>query len=171
MANVDHPSGFQPVMRTLSGGQIQLFTHPKDADETTPIRPFDIVRLEADANINPGGTPGTTRFLGVAMNYGAGSKVTRHGVIEAPDAVYVAQDDGSNSGILAVDIGLNANAVFNAGSERLSGHEINSNTKQTTNTLDLKLLRLHASAENDYGTFARIEVVINKHIRREGAGI
>lgn len=171
MANVDHPSGLQPVMRTLSGGSIQLFHHQKDADETTPIRPFDIVRLEADANINPGGTPGTTRFLGVALNYGAGSAVTRHAVIEQPDAIFVAQDDGSNSGITAADIGLNANVLLTAGSARLSGHEINASTKAVTGTLDLKLLRRHATAENEFGPFCRVEVIINKHIRREGAGI
>lgn len=175
MANVDNPHGFRPLMRNLDGGEPRIEEYDKDASEATAIFPFDIVSREADGNIAPGGTPGTTRYQGVALEYGAAATATKHLVIESPNAVFEAQDNADTDGIAAADLGLNANAEFNAGNltKQQSGHEIDESSAAATATLDLKLLRLLKTpdADNDFGANARIEVVINKHILREGAGI
>jgi hypothetical protein len=60
---------------------------------------------------------------------------------------------------------LNVNLELNAGSAltQLSGHELDESTAATTNTLDVKLLRLFGSPDNAYGAYGRYEIVFNKH--------
>lgn len=174
MANVDHPHGFRPLMRNLSGGDYTVRQYTKDSSESAAIFTQDIVHQQADGNIAAAGaTPGTTRFLGVALNYGAASQETEHLVIVSPDAVYEAQDNNDTDGYAAADRGLNANVELNAGSTTtlLSGHELDESTYAATNSLDVKTLGLLNVPDNEYGAYARIEVVINKHQMREGAGI
>ena len=174
MANTDRPHGLRPLMTTLGGGPPVIKEYSKDASENTAIFIWDIVNMEADGNIEANSaTPGTTRFLGVSLNHGAASTLTKHLVVISPDAIFEAQDNNDTDGIAAADIGLNANVELNAGSTTtlVSGHEIDESTADTTNTLDLKLLALHEVPDNAFGSFARIEVVINKHMLREGAGV
>lgn len=173
MANIDNPNGLVPLMRGYDGGAPALRTYTKDAGEGTAIFRHDVVEREADGNIAPGGTPGTTRFLGVALNYGAASTETEHQVITSPDEIYVVQDNNDVDGIAAVDLGANANLEFGSGSAttKQSGHELDESTINTTASLDLKILAKHAVPGNDFGANCRVEVVINKHLFREGAGV
>jgi len=165
MANRDNPHGLAPLMRTLSGGCPSVREYTKDADGATAIFRNDVVARDDDSFINPGGTPGTTTFQGVALNYGAGSAITKHLVMESPDALYEAQDDDDTDGFAEADMGLNCNLVFNAGSavSEISGHELDEATIQTTNTLDMKLLRKLDEVGNAYGEHVRVEVIFNKH--------
>jgi len=165
MANTDNPHGLGWLGFTLSGGcgVIELMT--KDASEAAAIFPGDAVNQEADGNIEANSaTPGTTAFSGVALNYGALSTLTTHSVLVSPDAIFEAQgDNGTN--LDAVDAGLNANLILGAGvvATLKSGHEIDSSTKATTSTLDVKLRKLLAVEGNAYGEFARFEVMFNTH--------
>jgi hypothetical protein len=171
LPNVDFPHGFQPVGRTQAGGSIEIEYFNKVVGHGTAVFPGDLVAQVADGSIQPGGTPGTTVYTGVALNYGAASTATRHVVAAQPDAIFEAQDDDGTTGIVAADMGANANAIFGAGDtvRRISGHEIDQDTAGTTATLDLKLLRLHKAIENDFGPHARIEVLINRHRRAYGS--
>jgi hypothetical protein len=165
MANRDNPHGLASLGRTLSGGCPSVSQYTKDADGATAIFVNDVVARDDDGKINPGGTPGTTTWQGVALNHGAGSTITKHLVVDSPDALFEAQDNAATDGFAEVDMGLNANLVFGAGSaiSLLSGHEINETGVNTTNTLDLHLLRLLDAPDNAYGAWGRIEVVFNKH--------
>lgn len=166
MANVDNPHGFRPLMRALNGGSPSVMPMTKDVDGSTAIFKHDIVRQDTDGYINPGGTPGTTRYAGVSLNYGAGSAITEHDVMWQPDAMYEAQDNNATDGITIADMGAGANAEFNAGSTttKISGHEINeTGISSTAAALDLKLISLYKASGNAFGANARIVVVINKH--------
>jgi hypothetical protein len=175
MANRDNPHGLAPLGRTLSGGPCSVNQYKKDADGATAIFVGDVVARDDDSFINPGGTPGTTTYQGVALNHGAGSTITQHLVVDSPDALFEAQDDGDTDGFAEADMGLLCNLVFGAGSaySEISGHELDEATINTTNTLDVKLLRLHPVVGNEYGAVhSRIQIVFNKHRLNPGlAGV
>ena len=164
MANVDYAHGFSPMLKTLGGGPAVIMTFDKDVSATAIFR-NDIVQRPTDANVEAGGTPGTTRYMGVSLNYGVTLTLTSHAVVVSPFALFEAQDNNATDGLVAADLGLNANAEFNAGdtNTELSGHEINETGIATTASLDLKLIALFAVPGNAHGANARIEVVINKH--------
>ncbi len=162
MANVDAPQGFGTLERTITGGPPVTGNFQKDVSEGTAIFTGDIVELEADAKIAPGGTPSTTLFLGVALNFGAATTLTDHVVIISPGALYRIQDNGG-AGVALIDIGFLADVELNAGSDGVSGHELNVSTLAVTATLDLKILELIKSPDNAFGANAQVMVLINKH--------
>ncbi len=173
MANIDNPHGFRPLGICLSGGQPFIQSLAKAVGLGTAIYPYDLVARLADGSITSATasiTPGTTLLSGVALDYGALSTATNHLVVASPDAIFEAQDNGG-AGILAADLGLNANCIVSvAGTLALkkSGHQIATSTADVTATLDLHLLKLLAVPDNAHGANARIEVVINKHRMNPG---
>ena len=167
MANVDNPHGFPPLMRNLGGGHSIVKTFTKDVSQATIIYRFDMVTVETDGNITAGGTPGTTRMLGVSLDHGATLKLTEHSVVWNPDALYEAQDNKATDGIQAVDMFSGANAEYNSGDTGTlkSGHEINeTGISATAAALDLKLIALYEAPNNAFGNNARIICKINKHL-------
>jgi hypothetical protein len=174
MANRDNPHGLAPLMRTLEGGAPSVRQYTKDADEATALFINDVVSREDDGNLADGGTPGTTTYQGVNLVYGAASSITKHLVMDSPDALFEAQDDDATTGLVAVDMGLNANLIFGAGSSisGISGHEIDQDTKNTTSTLDVHLLSVIDAFDNAVGPHCRVVVVFNKHRLKPGtAGV
>lgn len=163
MANVDNPFGLIPLMYTLGGGPPIINRFDKAVGYATAIFRGDAVNRVADNSIEASATPGTTLYSGVSLDHGAASKATEHLVIVSPDAVFIAQDEGT--GVVVADLGLNANLVLNAGNATTlqSGHEINGATKAVTATLDVKLLNLLRVPNNEAGAFARIQIIFNKH--------
>ncbi len=172
MANTDNPTGLR-ALYALSGGPILMNLYKKVVGYGTAIFPGDAVNRVADGSIEAGATPGTTLYTGVAQNHGAASTATEHLVVDDPNVVFVAQgDDGTN--LDEADMGLNANLILGAGSTttKQSKHEIDSSTKNTTNTLDVKLLRKLDVPDNAYGEFAKIEILFNRHRLHAGvAGV
>jgi hypothetical protein len=166
MANLDAPHGLIPLRRR-GGGPIVSNEYLKDASEGTAIFIGDVVTREADENIKAGGTPGTTVWLGVSKNHGAASSATYHQVVDDPDVVFEAQDDGDSATWAAADNGLNANFIFGTGnaSTLISAHEIDTNTKATDVALDAKVLRKIGAPNNAYGANVRLEVIFNKHLQ------
>lgn len=178
MSNVNNPHGFRPLGWNLGGGPPILALMSKAVGLATAIYPYDLVARLADASITSATasiTPGTTLLSGVALDYGALSTATDHLVVISPDSVFEAQDNAGGAGILAVDLGLNANCIVSVAgtlASKKSGHQIADSTKDVTSTLDLKLLQLLKVPDNDFGPNARIEVVINKHRMNPGvAGV
>lgn len=166
MPNVDNPHGLRPLGYCLGGGPPMIQYFSKDAAEGAAIFTWDAVNREADGNIEANSaTPGSTTYSGVAMNYGAASKLTEHAVIISPDAVYEAQDNNDTDGFDAADMGLNVNIELNAGSAvtKQSGHELDESTADVTATLDLHMLDLLAVPDNAAGANSRVIVVFNKH--------
>jgi hypothetical protein len=142
----------------------------------TAIFMNDVVNREADGNLAPGGTPNTTTFQGVALNHGAALTLTKHLVIDSPDALYEAQDNGDVDGFAEADMGLMCDLEFNAGSaiSGISGHEIDeSAAADSTADLDVKLLHLLDTPDNVAGgVHTRVEIVFNQHRLNPGvAGV
>ncbi len=174
MANVNNPHGLRPLMRTLNGGNPQVFGYTKAAAYGQAIYKWDPVTLLAGVLNGPpsGITAGTTRLLGVSLNYSLASLLATMLVMDDPGALFEAQGDGSGSGsntIAAAHMGYNANlnytGVAGAGVTRdNSGVSITESTIAVTATLDVKLRQLYGVPDNAYGIYGRVELKINKHL-------
>jgi len=154
-------------MRNLGGGHSQIKSFNKDASENAIIYKHDLVTVEADGNLSPGGTPGTTRMLGAALNFGAALTLTAHSVVWNPGALYEAQDNAVSAGVVADDMFAGANAIYGTGNSttQISGHEINeTGISATSAALDLKLIALYENPDNAFGPNARIICKINLHL-------
>lgn len=180
MANINAPFGLLPIVRNQGGGCAQANQYNKLVGTATIIYQHDCVRPLASGDITAGGTPGTDLWLGVALNYGPASTATTHLVIDDPDALFACQDDGSSSGVLEVDQRLNANLLFTAGDAltQTSKHGINSSTKATTASLDVKLLRKAYEFSpvginrHEWGQYSVMEITFNQHVyKKAGAGV
>ena len=167
MANTDNPHGFFPCGH-MFGVQEEVEPLSKVVGYGTAIFKYDVVHRVGDGSIEAAGTnftPGTTAMSGVALNHGAASTATSHFVVVDPFCVFEAQDNNDTDGIAAADLGLNINLEANAGdaNSKVSGHELDESTANTTSTLDLHLRRLFPISGNAHGSFARIEVISNRH--------
>lgn len=173
MANKNNPHGLRPLGVCQSGGAPVIEPFSKLAAYATAIFRNDAVNRAADSGIQTGGTPGTTLYSGVSLQYSPASTADTVLVMTSPDAIFEAQVNGS---LVEADLGLNANLLLTAGSAltKLSKHEINATGVATTGTLDVHLLRRHAVpvSQNDFGTNVRLEIVFNKHRMNPGvAGV
>lgn len=91
-------------------------------------------------------------------------------VADHPDQVFVAQEDGDTSSIIAANIGLAADCIGVGGSTTTgrSAMEIDSNTIAATSTFALKVIGVHPEDTMNVGAAAgtncRFLVTINSHI-------
>jgi hypothetical protein len=179
VANVNNPHGLRPLMRTQAGGAPQTEPFPKQSTYAYAIFKWDPVTelagyLNGPAN---GITPGTTRYLGVSMNWSKASVAADHLIMVDPGAIFEAQEDNSGgSNVVAAKMGYNANLTTTAGGSvtrdnsavQVSGTSIN-----TTSSLDVKLqgiwggqsLGVALAVDNAFGAYARLELRFNKHLR------
>ena len=170
MANKDNPHGFIPLMRSISGGPgAALMGAHKLAGYGTALFIHDAVTRVASGTkktqaVSAAITPGTTPIAGVNMTYGAASTATDHIIVPGHMQVFECQDNNDTDGVAAADLNKNFNIELNAGSSAtfLSGHELDESTIAGTNTLDGKIVGLFRSADNDFGSWARVEVIFNR---------
>lgn len=168
MPNVNNPHGLRPIMRNFDGGPSEAREFSKTAAVATAIFRNDAVCIVTGATIQPGRA---TAFVGVSLDYGKASTLTQHRIIASPTAIFVAQDNDAAVGLLAADLGKNANlstAVAGNAIQGISGMQIDKASVATTNTLDLMLLNLHPVPDNDFGPNARVEVLFNRHFFAPG---
>lgn len=170
MANVDNPHGFRPLMRSIIGAPAAAVKAHKLVGDGVAMFINDAVCAVASGTkgypaIATGAaiTPGTTPIFGVNLTQGAASTATDHLVIPAMYQVFECQDDADTDGVEAASINKNANLVTNAGSATtgISGHELDEATINTTNSLDLAILKLFDAPDNAFGNHARVEVMFN----------
>lgn len=170
MANLNSPHGLKPLGICLSGGAPVIELLSKAVGYGTAIFRYDAINKVAGGTIEASATPHTTKYSGVALDYGAASTATDHLCSITPDALYEAQGDDA-TGNVAADMGLNADLVLTAGNTltKNSKHQIDSSTKATGATLDVKLHRLLNVPDNEFGGYARIEISFNAH--RDAPGV
>lgn len=163
-----------PLGLTIGGGAPFIDEFQKAASYATALFRYDAVNRVADNTIDTSATPGTTLYSGVVLDRGAASTATTHHVIVSPDALFESQCSGA-TGLLAADMGLNANLILSGGGNAVtgqSGHQIDTTTLAATATLDMHLLGLFNVGDNAFGPYARIEVMFNKHRMAPGvAGV
>lgn len=189
MANVNRVNGFQPA-KTITGAPWngQATKYVVAAADTTALFVGDLVKLS--------GATGTGDYLGIrgvtqaaasdavvgvvvgfdivpdSLNtpqYRAASTQRGVMVVDDPNVLFVAQEDGVTTPIAMADVGLNVNFIVAAGSTvtGASGMQIDSNTTTTTATMTLKLIEPLLTASNELTTsgqsYTRWIVKINNH--------
>lgn len=172
MANVNNPYGLKPAMRTTAGGQPQCESWTKAATYAFAIYKWDPVTLLAGVLNGPasGLTAGTTRYLGVALEWAKASVLSSHSIMTDPGALYDAQEDGSGAAnAVAAKMGYNANLAFGTAGGAVtrdnSGAQISGTSINTTSSLDVRILQLLTDPTNAYGANARLMLRFNKHLR------
>lgn len=178
MANPNNPFGLRPVARG-NGAPLFVRQYGKPATDTKAIFMNDpVVKAAASVadptglgNPMPGitsgqnGTPGTTLWQGVSLNYAAASVASAHYVVDDPFAIFIGQVDGVLSVTVASHVGKNANVKAGTGSAttKQSTFVIDNTTIATTAGEDVRLLGVSNLNGNAEGANAIVEVVFLKH--------
>jgi hypothetical protein len=162
VANVNAPFGFRSIGRTLEGGEIELVPFNVLSSYATTIFIGDVVEQNAAGNIDRVITPGTTVMSGVSMNHGILSTTRVQLVCAQARALFAAQ---ALLSLVYADTGLNVNVQLGTGSTttKKSADVLDTETENTTASLDFKLLRKRDEPNNDFGNYSRWEVVFNVH--------
>ncbi len=93
-------------------------------------------------------------------------------VADDPNTIFQVQETGTGTALTAAEVGLNANLVAGTNNGYVSGWLLTNTTEATTATLDVKLLGLSQYPGNEFGAFAKWNVLINNHLYRGGiAGV
>lgn len=200
MANTSKPAGLVPVQYLNGapwnhGGRVYCIP---DTDDTNPYAIGDpvVIAGSADAQGIPTitlATAGTGNQVLGAIVSGAGSPVWggSYGVpaespivipatksrnyyvlvADDPNIVFSIQEDGLVTPLVAGDTGTNVNLISGTNNGYISGWQIDSDSKATTATLQLKLLGLDqqpTSPRNAFGQYAKWLVLLNNHCFRVG---
>ena len=188
MANVNAAMGLLPY-RDASGrpfsGQGKLYYIP--ASDSNVIKPGDPVILAGSADAD--GVPSITIATAAGGNYILGSVIAIDPVLgagangrdsttyraasteryawvaDAPNTEFLIQEDAVGGALAAADVGLNADLISGTGSTVYgqSGWQLDTSTKATTNTLQLKILGFARKVDNEIGAYAKVRVKINLH--------
>lgn len=96
-------------------------------------------------------------------------------VCTSPDVIYEVQEDSNTSSIVVADIGLNTDFVYAAGSATtgISGVQLDSVSANTptTATAQLRIMGMVPRPDNEIGTNAKWEVLINEHQYKATTGV
>lgn len=198
MANINAPSGLAPVgylngAPYTGGGRVYCIP---DTDDTNAFAIGDPVMLAGGADVN--GVPTITLatagtgnlVLGCivsgagALNYGSAYGVPQDSpivipatktrnyyvlVADDPNIIFEIQEDSVGGSIAATDISNNFNLVSGTNNGYLSGWMLDSSSKATTATLQLKVLQAAQRQDNTFGSsYCKFWVIINNHAYRIG---
>ncbi len=193
MANADIVSGLKLVGH-LHGCVPSVNRYWADSDDTVAMFIGDLVKISgtsdatgtyasvaqcAAGNASVGVLVGVDQVEGVAI--GSVNLYRRHRpastamyvwVCDDPHAIYEVQDDGVSATMAATDIGLNANVIVAAGNATtgMSGMELDTDSKATTATLQLKIQGIVDRPDNELGVNNKVRVIINNHQHKGGTG-
>lgn len=196
MANANTPFGLLPY-RDSAGrpftGQGKLYYVP--ASDGTALYPGDPVIIAGSADAD--GIPSVTRATAAGGSYllgaviaveptlGAGangrdSTVYRAAsteryvwVADDPNTEFLIQEDAVGGALAAADVGLNADLIAGTANATYgqSGWQLDTSTKATTNTLQLRILGFAQKVGNEIGANAKVRVKINLHSSNNLTGI
>lgn len=184
MANNNSPFGFIPVRRQGGEGSPVMTEYAIASGYATALNLGDPVQLAGDSS-QPYGIP----FIGLCATTGtqlgvfagceyidslgniqfskswvastvplAGTKIKAL-VYDDPRTIFKIQ---ASAGCAYTDIPNNANYSNTTGVNGVSVAVVNSSTFATTNTHDLKVLRLFQAPDNALGNYAIVEVQLNR---------
>jgi hypothetical protein len=178
MANTNVASGLRPVCMA-DGSPYNGATTLAHAlsSYATALAIGDPVKWSGTADA--AGVPGVTRsaagetISGVVVGFqdatsmlaGIGAASTTRYLLLAcgQDILFEVQEDGDGGAIAAADIGLNANLIAATASTytKRSGYMLDTSTKNTTATLQVRIKRLAQRPDNEIGTNAKLLVTLN----------
>ena len=125
-----------------------------------------VVAVDAMEGAGAGGRDSTTYRVASTERYVY--------VADDPDLIFEVQEDGVGGALAAADVGLNADWIAGSGSTitGLSGAMLDTSTKATTDTLQLRIQGFKQSVDNQVASAnAKVLVSINLHSRRNLTGI
>ena len=195
MANVDKPSGLKPV-RYLNGapwnGKARMYYCR--SDYATALFIGDTVKsggsadtLGKYATVEASGAGGNIRGVVIGFSdqphvavdvtnlnrtYKPASTAMYCLVVDDPDVIFEVQEDNAANDIDADMVGLNADVVATAGdtASGISGYELDS-SGTGTGAAQLRILGLVDREDNEIGTYAKWEVLINEHELKSTTGV
>lgn len=162
--NVNRPNGFRPV-GTLGGGDwtASIRTYTMDTGHDA-IFIGDLIHMDADGypdQYDAADTQVIGVCVGVEVDKGLDTATEYPGYLPAnvagkirvatdPFLLMEAQEDGDTTPLVLADINTNVEIIDSGGSTvtGISGHQIDSSTKNTTNTLPLRLVALVNRPDN-----------------------
>ncbi len=121
------------------------------------------VALSAAGGAITGVVVGFQDAASMTLGYGAAS-TARYALVETdPNTMYEVQEDSVGGALAAADIGLNADLAIAAGNTttRRSAVQLDTSTKATTATLNVRILGLAQRPDNEIGANAKVYVMIN----------
>ena len=184
MANIDQAFGLRPIAKVGSApGGTTGTTKYRITSGAGAMFTGDIVKQANDGSVVQGTAgdaargvfmgcfytdPSTSkpRFNNTFPNGTAASDAIAF-VADDPDQLFIAQQDSASANAVAADLNLNANLVVGSGNTTtgISGMEIDSDSKNTTATLNVKLIDFYDTPSNDATANNSILVVkINNHV-------
>lgn len=190
MPNANTPFGLRPVRHRngapYNGAATRYFV---PAADSTALFIGDPVIIAGSADADGVGTVTRATAAGGAFLLGAVVSVepdTRDSptyrvastaryvyVADNPDLVFEIQEDAVGGALAAVDVGLNADLVAGTGSAitGLSAFQLDTSTKATTPTLQLRILGFVQRVDNEIGANAKVLASINLHALNNTTGI
>lgn len=189
MANSNAPTGFRPV-KYRSGapynGAANMYFVPASDGTALYIGDPVIIAGSADAN----GLATVTRATAAGGNAITGTVVgivpsptitTKHRpastaayvlVADDPNLVFECQEDAVGGALAAADVGLNADMIAGSGSTvtGLSGFQLDTSTKATTNTLQWRIEGFVQRVDNEISANAKVLVRLNLPTTTGAAG-
>lgn len=158
---VDRPFGFEPYR--ADGKEVRKGHYTKKTGNA--IYKGDVVQLASTGDVDVSAATGAV--LGVAAEYRAATYTGKIAIYDDPNAEFIAQYSGT---FAAADVGQNANIAAGSGNStlRTSGHAIDDATKNTTSTLQVKLLGLLERGDNAVGANALVRCKLNNHVKAAG---
>lgn len=201
MANQSRPAGLTPVSY-LNGapwnGGGRVYCIP-DTDDTNAYAIGDPLVLagSADGNGIPTVTLATAgtgnSVLGPmvsgagALSYGSSYGVPQDSpivipatksrsyyilVADDPNLIFSVQEDGDTTPLAAADTGTNVNLIAGTNNGYISGWQLNSDSKGSGATIQMKILGLDqayaSNGGNVFGAYAKWLCIINNHCYRVG---
>jgi len=189
MANVDAAFGFQPVGASggVYRGRVTEYYVPASDGTALFIGDPVIIGGTGDTAGVPSvvrATAGSAgRVTGVVVGFRPSATIRSTGYRAASTAEYVlvaddpnliceCQDDSVGGALAVTDIGLNADMVSGSGSAytKRSGFMLDTSTKATTATLQLRILGIVQRADVEVGTTSKVLVRFNLPTETGAAG-
>jgi hypothetical protein len=125
----------------------------------------DVVQ-SATGDVFQGVVVGVDPVTNASLPYRAASTQRVVFVADDPNLMLLTDDISTGTPLAAADVGLNANIVVGTGSTvtGYSAMELDNTTEATTNTLDVKIMGILQSPDNDPASAsARFVVKLNRH--------
>lgn len=121
------------------------------------------VSLSAAGEVISGVVVGFQDAASMTLGYGAASTARYPLIARGQDILFEVQEDSVGGALAAADIGLNADLIAAAGSSytKDSGYMLDTSTKATTATLQVRIEGLCQRPDNEVGTNAKVLVTLN----------
>ncbi len=170
MANLNFPSGFQPV-RNRNGGPLVCEAYPMAASHSA-IYVGDLIERRSDGYFHVAQATSTT-IVAVAAEYKAADAAGEILGYPCDDLLMRAQMDASATpAITDFDLVYDISATTGDTTTKQSKQEISTTSKAGTATLPIKIVRVDPTKDsipNDIGNYVKVECVLN-HGLYKGAG-